>query len=451
MAMRSGTRREKEMSPRVRTWQSDPRATAIPRRTALLAGAALPLGLMIGKTASATVRKSAPSPRLTLPPPTGSHRLGTTSLYLIDPSRPDAWVPNQRAQVMIQLWYPAEAVDGYPRAPYMPTSAGRAWEKNLDLPSLNLPITEGHLGAPVRRRDGGWPVVLYSHSLGGERSETTSLVTDLASRGYVVVTIDHIHDADVVELPDGSLQFCAVPPPTVDKDTPTQTKEIVSRVADVRFVLDQLAVINCGGNPGHEQWPLPRGLRGALDLGRVGMFGQSDGGSTTAHAMNADARIKVGVSLDGTLWTPQAEEACPAARSCCSGGRTWTPSRRAPGPRSGRPIAALDSSSTSSAPRITPSRTSPPWCRRSPSSSASQRAGSSKRSAPSTGRAWSPSSAPISALTSTGTFATATAPCSPGRRRATPRSGSLHRTGAVELAPLQRRLEVDTPRDVDVR
>ena len=311
MAMRSGTRREKEMSPRVRTWQSDPRATAIPRRTALLAGAALPLGLMIGKTASATVRKSAPSPRLTLPPSTGSHRLGTTSLYLIDPSRPDAWVPNQRAQVMIQLWYPAEAVDGYPRAPYMPTSAGRAWEKILDLPSLNLPITEGHLGAPVRRRDGGWPVVLYSHSLGGERSETTSLVTDLASRGYVVVTIDHIHDADVVELPDGSLQFCAVPPPTVDKDTPTQTKEIVSRVADVRFVLDQLAVINCGGNPGHEQWPLPRGLRGALDLGRVGMFGQSDGGSTTAHAMNADARIKVGVSLDGTLWTPQAVEAGP--------------------------------------------------------------------------------------------------------------------------------------------
>ena len=38
-----------------------------------------------------------------------------------------------------------------------------------------------------RQRDGGWPVVLYSHSLGGERSETTCLVEDLASQGYVVV------------------------------------------------------------------------------------------------------------------------------------------------------------------------------------------------------------------------------------------------------------------------
>jgi hypothetical protein len=108
------------MSSRVRTWQSDLRARQIPRRTALLSGAALPLGLMIGKAAPATARKSAPSPRLTLPGPTGRHRLGTTSLYLIDPSRPDAWVPTQRAQVMIQLWYPADVVDRYPRAPWMP-------------------------------------------------------------------------------------------------------------------------------------------------------------------------------------------------------------------------------------------------------------------------------------------------------------------------------------------
>jgi hypothetical protein len=41
------------------------------------------------------------------------------------------------------------------------------------------------------------------------------------------------------------------------------------------------------------------------------MLGQSDGGSTTAHALHADARIKVGVDLDGTLWTPQAVAAGP--------------------------------------------------------------------------------------------------------------------------------------------
>jgi hypothetical protein len=36
------------------------------------------------------------------------------------------------------------------------------------------------------------------------------------------------------------------------------------------------------------------------------MFGQSDGGSTTAHALHVESRLTAGISLDGTLWTPQA-------------------------------------------------------------------------------------------------------------------------------------------------
>jgi predicted dienelactone hydrolase len=84
------------------------------------------------------------------------------------------------------------------------------------------------------------------------------------------------------------------------------TKAIESRVADVRFVLDQLAALGRGDNPDHERRPLPSGLRGALDLGAVGMFGHSDGGATTAHALHTDPRITAGANLDGTLWTPEA-------------------------------------------------------------------------------------------------------------------------------------------------
>jgi hypothetical protein len=131
-------------------------------------------------------------------------------------------------------------------------------------------------------------------------------VEDLASRGYLVVTIDHVHDAGVVELPGGRLETYAVTPFTSDTELEVTTKEINSRVADVRFVLGRLADINRGHNPDHEHRPLPRGLRGALDLAHTGMFGQSDGGSTTAHALHTDRRITAGADLDGTLWTPQA-------------------------------------------------------------------------------------------------------------------------------------------------
>jgi hypothetical protein len=294
------------MSLRVRTWESPLRAASVGRRAVILSGLTLPLGPMI--TGAAPTRalqqaRSAQKARLTLPTPTGHLRLGTVSLYLIDKSRPDPWVPSIPYRgLMIQIWYPARAVDGHPRAPLMTPATARVFEKQQDLPVLSWPITDAHLGAPVRQREGGWPVVLYSPGLGDERWETTCLVEDLASHGYIVVTIDHIHDASVVVLPDGQVETYAVPALT----SQVITKEIESRVADVRFVLDQLAVINGGGNPGHEPWPLPRGLDTALDLGRVGMFGHSDGGSTTAHAMHADARIKAGADMDGTLWTPQA-------------------------------------------------------------------------------------------------------------------------------------------------
>jgi len=281
-----------------------------------MSGVALPLGVLAAKATAQTTASTAsafqtalptPSTQLTLPAPAGPHRIGTVSLHLVDPSRPDPWVPGiPFRELMIQIWYPAHAADDYPRAPYTTPATARAFEKIFGLPVLTWPITHAGLAAPVRSPGRGRPVVLYSPSLGGERFETTCLVEELASRGYVVVTIDHVHDGDAVELPDGRLETAAVPQPTTDTDNPVTTKEIESRVADVSFVLDQLAVIDRGGNPDHEHRALPEGLRGALDLGRVGLLGHSDGGSTIAHALHTDARFTVGVNLDGTLWTPQA-------------------------------------------------------------------------------------------------------------------------------------------------
>jgi dienelactone hydrolase len=297
------------MSSRIPAWQPRLPAMSVQRRTLLLYGAALTAGLSVTKAApaSANALTSPPPTRLTLPGPNGHLRLGTTILHLVDPSRPDPWVPADRVrELMIQIWYPAAAIDGYSHAPYFTPITARAYENEQSLPVLNWPITDAYLGAPMAPLDGGWPVILYSHDLGGERSETTSLVEELASRGYVVVTIDHIHDAGVVELPDGRVEVSEVPQLTGAAETAVTTKDIDSRVADVLFVLDQLAVINFGGNPDHEHRPLPRGLRGALDFDRVGMFGHSDGGSTTAHVLHVDDRVIAGINLDGTLWTPEA-------------------------------------------------------------------------------------------------------------------------------------------------
>lgn len=74
-----------------------------------------------------------------------------------------------------------------------------------------------------------------------------------------------------------------------------------TRIADTRFVLDQLAVLAAGRNPDALGRPLPEALGQALDLRRVGIYGHSVGGTTAAQAMYEDRRIGAAVDLEGFL------------------------------------------------------------------------------------------------------------------------------------------------------
>jgi predicted dienelactone hydrolase len=122
------------------------------------------------------------------------------------------------------------------------------------------------------------------------------MVSELASRGYLVVTIDHTGDA-YVEFPDGRV-LTPIP------DGPGTQWIADARVADVRYVVDVLSRLNAGSNPDAERRELPTGLRGGIDLCRIGIAGYSAGGVTVASAMYADPRIRAGLSLDGPVDGP---------------------------------------------------------------------------------------------------------------------------------------------------
>jgi hypothetical protein len=247
-----------------------------------------------------TATGAAQALRPTLPRPTGHDRIGVVPLHLVDRSRTDPWVPSHPVrELMVSLWYPAQRGHARPLAPWLPPGAWARFEQDNGVPPgvLAVPLTHGRTNAPVDRRRGGRPVVLYSPGLGGTRDSSTVLVEELVSRGYVVATIDHTHDSSPVEFPDGRVEMGTLTP-----DVAAQA--VAVRVADTRFVLDTLRALNAGGNPDAEHRPLPDGLRGALNLSAVGMFGHSLGGSTAAEAMLEDRRIKAGVNLDGTLFGP---------------------------------------------------------------------------------------------------------------------------------------------------
>ena len=161
------------------------------------------------------------------------------------------------------------------------------------------------------------------------------MVQELASHGYVVVTVDHTYDA-FSEFPDGRL---TVPPrrrARSHRGTPPH---------DIRFVLDRVEDLAAGRNPDAGHRRLPAGLGAALDLRRIGMFGWSKGATATALVMNADQRVRAGLSLDGPMesqppvtdldrpfmlmtaeFTRAAEPASTSSgRTCTDGGSTSRP------------------------------------------------------------------------------------------------------------------------------
>ncbi|MFD8781673.1 alpha/beta hydrolase family protein [Kitasatospora sp. NPDC059599] len=282
---------------------------------ALLAATAT-LGV-IGAPGAAVAAVAAPGrgaeqqARAWLPQPTGPYPIGTTSLQLTDDHRDDPWKPGQHRKLMISLWYPTtRPATGDDRAPYMLPAAADHFGSADGVTQSDNHVEPGrtdwagirtHARPDAPARPGGKrPVVLYSAGFGDPRTWGTALVEDLASRGYVVVTVDHTYDASEVAFPDGDLATSVLPALFAQPglDTGAFLRKILqARVDDTRFVLDRLAGLR-------QDAQLPAGLAASLDLDRIGMVGHSGGGSTALQTMHDDPRLKAGVNLDGQLHFP---------------------------------------------------------------------------------------------------------------------------------------------------
>ncbi|MFB7512503.1 alpha/beta hydrolase family protein [Streptomyces sp. NPDC056144] len=226
---------------------------------------------------------------LRLPAPTGPHPVGLRTVHLTDPARTDPWVGGAR-QVMLTVLYPARSVRGRAPAPQLtPAEAGEfADVARFIHPGLPEPgavdwgavLTHGYVDAPPL--PGRRPVLVYSPGGGDSRTLGTSLAEDLASRGRVVVLVDHPGDASQVELPTGMRTTVLFGPP----DPATFRTMVDTRIADLRTVLDRLGEL-----------PLAR----VMDPRRIGLYGHSAGGTAVVYAARGDHRVGAVANLEGYL------------------------------------------------------------------------------------------------------------------------------------------------------
>lgn len=230
-------------------------------------------------------------PVFTYQVPTGPYGIGTAEYELKNNAR--------HRDLVIQAWYPiARGAKGTPTGiTSRPELLAAAYASFTGLPkplfdNLRLVKTHAIPNAPVTRDRARFPVVLFSHGpLSANRSQSVFQMESLASRGFIVIAIDHTGYASTTIFPDGH----AVPPDPnaawpvfVDAKS---TAMLQTWAADVRFVIDRLEDLN---QPGAISV-----LAGRMDLSRVGYVGASFGGSVVVQTLLDEPRIKAGVAQDG--------------------------------------------------------------------------------------------------------------------------------------------------------
>ncbi len=146
--------------------------------------------------------------------------------------------------------------------------------------------------------NGPFPVIIFSHGLGGSRNGYEYLGRQWAANGYVVVHLQHIGSDDSVWREEGR--------PMRNARRAASPKNAIDRAKDVKFAIDQRTNLNDSTGP----------LKGKLDLKHVGVAGHSFGAQTAM--LVAGQRMPLGHSsdlADGRVSAAVAmSEPAPAAR-----------------------------------------------------------------------------------------------------------------------------------------
>ncbi|HEX3365529.1 hypothetical protein [Phenylobacterium sp.] len=300
------------------------------RLAAVLAGAWLGLAFA-GAPCVATAQPSPPAGSAELfPALTGPYAVGVVDLAITDPSRREVFgpLPGGPRELGLVVWYPATRAEGR-RSPIWrkPEVILPAYAKAMGYPpavadAFRSQQSHAYEAAPVARAR-RFPVIIFSHGYAqGFAAQNTALCEDLASHGYVVVSIGHTYESFVSLLKDGKvagadtnqiksfgdeLRTLATPLGTPTAAPLEQTDDvrlarqiasgpIVDRsldvwIKDTRFVVDQLPRLDRAGAPAQ--------LVGAMDTRQIIFIGMSFGGAVAPLACAEDDRCKAAINLDG--------------------------------------------------------------------------------------------------------------------------------------------------------
>jgi len=244
-----------------------------------------------------------------LPTPTGPFAVGTSIETWSDESRPETFTdaPQDYRRIAVQYWYPIADSDSGTTSQYIdqPALKMRAFAKNMGLPKwlvghIQDIETNSTLDAPLHPSGNNYPVVVFSHGLGGMKTQNSILAEELASHGYFVVSADHAFDAFLTVFDDGTVADYRSGSDGINTEEEfwaARGPQLAARAGDIRFMLNTIAERQAATTGELTS----DGLWRRADLSRVGIFGHSFGGATSIMASDQDPRVLAAVALDGWM------------------------------------------------------------------------------------------------------------------------------------------------------
>ena len=192
----------------------------------------------------------------------GSFPVGVRSHDLTDPAR-------QRT-FPVEVWYPAaEEHQGQDLA---------ADTQDQYVMMQGVPSTPQTAVRDAKLGVGKFPLIGFSHGLGGHRRQTTHFCAHLASHGFVVASPDHVGNTFMEMMTGGAAGF--------GEGGIEKIKQSASdRPRDMSFIFDQLLAGEMGV-------PVE-----CLDAQAIGMTGHSFGGWTALQTAGQDSRVRASLPL----------------------------------------------------------------------------------------------------------------------------------------------------------